>query len=91
MACNDRFETYKLEHAHSIMDPDEYWNEKAQKLLHWNAPYTSTKRGGFETGDVNWFAGGKLNACYNCVDRHVPTKGKQVMLVFSQYSWIVWW
>ena len=28
-------------------------------MLEWNLPY------------AKWFQGGKLNACYNCVDRHV--------------------
>lgn len=29
-------------------------------------------QGGFEHGDVRWFAGGKLNVAYNALDRHDP-------------------
>ena len=35
------------------------WFEPFQKLYEWNPPY------------AKWFLGGKLNVCYNCVDRHV--------------------
>ncbi|MCH9610790.1 MAG: Acetyl-coenzyme A synthetase [Chlamydiales bacterium] len=47
----------------------EFWTEQANKidwfqpwdkLLEWNPPY------------AKWYLGGKLNACYNCVDRHPP-------------------
>jgi acetyl-CoA synthetase len=37
------------------------WYEKWHTILEWNPPY------------AKWFVGGKLNACYNCVDRHVKT------------------
>ncbi|HET9017339.1 MAG TPA: acetate--CoA ligase [Thermomicrobiaceae bacterium] len=51
-------------------DPEGFWAEAAEgldwqqhwdKVLDWNPPW------------VKWFVGGKLNACYNCVDRHVKT------------------
>ncbi len=35
------------------------WFEKWHTVLEWNQPY------------AKWFLGGKINACYNCVDRHV--------------------
>jgi acetyl-CoA synthetase-like protein len=30
-----------------------------------------------------WFVGGKLNACYNCVDRHQPKYGNKAALIFA--------
>jgi len=51
-------------------DPEGFWAEAANRLdwfqrwdrvLDWNAPW------------AKWFVGGKLNASYNCVDRHVKT------------------
>ncbi|OGG03368.1 MAG: acetate--CoA ligase [Candidatus Glassbacteria bacterium RIFCSPLOWO2_12_FULL_58_11] len=36
-----------------------HWYRKWDKVLEWNPPY------------AKWFVGGKINACYNCVDRHV--------------------
>lgn len=31
--------------------------------------------GSFKDGDLHWFEGGKINACYNAVDRHLKLKG----------------
>ena len=55
-------------HREAAADPEAYWAKWAEqldwirpwdKVLDWNPP------------DAQWFVGGKLNACYNCVDRHV--------------------
>jgi acetyl-CoA synthetase len=35
------------------------WFEPFERLLEWEPPY------------VKWYLGGKLNVCFNCVDRHV--------------------
>src|SRR3989344_7661497 len=35
------------------------WIKKWDKTLEWTPPFSK------------WFVGGKLNACYNCVDRHI--------------------
>ncbi len=48
----------------------EFWAEQARELLDWSTPFT-------ETLDWNnppfarWFADGRLNVAYNCLDRHV--------------------
>ncbi|MCC6376613.1 MAG: acetate--CoA ligase [Microbacteriaceae bacterium] len=47
-----------------------FWADQARTLLHWHTPFT-------ETLDWNnppfakWFADGRLNVTYNCLDRHV--------------------
>lgn len=53
----------------SIENPDKFWGERARELLHWDIPFQTVKNGSFEHGDVSWFLEGRLNACYNCVDR----------------------
>lgn len=60
---------YKEIHARSIKDSEGFWGEQAG-LLDWFTPHTHVKNGGFEQGDVSWYLNGKLNACYNAVDRH---------------------
>jgi acetyl-CoA synthetase len=72
---------YQLNYQKSIKDPVSYWNEQA-KTLTWSSPFTSVLQGGF-TSSVKWFEGGKLNACYNAIDRHVPTKGNQPALIWE--------
>mmetsp|Transcript_19080 Transcript_19080/g.26848 ORF Transcript_19080/g.26848 Transcript_19080/m.26848 type:complete len:661 (-) Transcript_19080:23-2005(-) len=63
------FAAYKEKHAESIVDTKSYWDQLAKSQLDWFAPYTSIQTGSFEIGDVAWFSNGKMNACYNAVDR----------------------
>jgi len=66
----------------SIQDPDKFWDEKAKELLHWFSPYSNVRAGSLTEGDIRWFENGKINVCYNCVDRHVLAgKGKQVAII----------
>ena len=37
-----------------------------------------------KTGEIKWFEDGKLNACYNCVDRHLEKRGDQVALIWEK-------
>mmetsp|Transcript_1765 Transcript_1765/g.3135 ORF Transcript_1765/g.3135 Transcript_1765/m.3135 type:complete len:730 (-) Transcript_1765:636-2825(-) len=63
------FDAYKAEHAASIADTSGYWSKLATEQLDWFAPFTQVQSGSFAKGDVAWFLNGKLNACYNAVDR----------------------
>jgi acetyl-CoA synthetase len=77
-------EKFKAGYAESIKDPGAFWAEKAKESLDWYVPFTSSLQGDFDTGDVSWFAGGKLNVCYNAVDRHVLAgKGDQPAIVWE--------
>lgn len=42
----------------------------ARDLLIWERDFQTVHSGTFENGDNAWFLEGRLNACYNCVDRH---------------------
>jgi len=80
------FDRYKIEHEESIKNPGSFWARKALEFLTWDQPFdlNSPNIGGFEHGDVAWFPGGKLNVCYNAIDRHVHTKrGTDVGLVWE--------
>ena len=66
--------SYESLHAESIADPAAFWRDEADKRLTWftnPSPDQSALHGGFENGDVKFFPGGKLNICYNAIDRHV--------------------
>uniref|UniRef100_A0A7S1FSN4 Acetyl-coenzyme A synthetase n=1 Tax=Corethron hystrix TaxID=216773 RepID=A0A7S1FSN4_9STRA len=78
------FEEYKAEHAKTISDIGSYWDERARSLLSWFSPYTIVSDGSLENGDVRWFLNGKINACYNCVDRHVETgRGDDIAITYE--------
>src|SRR5688572_24661391 len=47
------------------------WEKKWDRVLEWKAPY------------AKWFVGGKLNASYNCLDRHLETKGDKTALIWE--------
>ena len=51
-------------------DPDAFWAEQAE-ALHWFKKWEQVRK--WEPPWVQWFVGGKLNASYNCLDRHVET------------------
>lgn len=68
------FDKYKKTHAESIKDPAKYWGKLARTELDWMTPFDEDRilEGDLTQGDVRWFAGGKLNAAYNALDRHNP-------------------
>jgi acetyl-CoA synthetase len=61
--------------------PEEFWGSLAQSELSWFAPYSNV----FEWAPpfAKWFTGGKINACYNCLDRHLETRGDKAAIVFE--------
>ncbi len=58
---------YRAIYARSIADPEAFWAEAAAEL-DWFAPWTKVLE--WDLPWAKWFVGGKLNLCYNCVDRH---------------------
>ena len=72
-------EEYETLYKQSIADPEAFWAGVANdlhwfkrwdKVLEWNLPH------------AKWFVGGKLNLCYNCVDRHAlgPRAAKTALI-----------
>ncbi len=60
---------YRSLYRQSLEQPELFWGQVAKKLS-WDEPYSQLVGDGAEP-IPRWFVGGKLNACYNCVDRHV--------------------
>lgn len=52
---------------------DEFWGDRARSLLHWYKPFDKVNNTDFTIPRVSWYEGGRLNAAYNCVDRHIIT------------------
>ena len=72
-----RWRVYKDSHDRSLQD-DEFWGDCGRRLLTWFSPFVRVSGGDLLHGDVRWFTEGKLNACFNCVDRHLPQRADQV-------------
>jgi acetyl-CoA synthetase len=75
---------YQEMYAHSITDPDAFWGEHG-KRLDWMQPYSRVKNTHYGKDDVSikWYEDGTLNACVNCVDRHLDSRGDQVAIIWE--------
>lgn len=72
IAYINSLEQYKDMYRRSIEDADNFWAEQAKEYLTWYKEWDFVLRYDFETNvKIEWFGGGVLNACYNCLDRHV--------------------
>ncbi|MDQ1569881.1 MAG: acetyl-CoA synthetase [Actinomycetota bacterium] len=57
-------------YAEAAADRVGFWADQARELLHWHKPFTQTLDWS-EAPFAKWFADGKINVAYNCLDRHV--------------------
>jgi acetyl-CoA synthetase len=67
----------------SIEQPEVFWAEQAKAFLDWSKPWTSVQQGDLLSGQGSWFKGGQLNVSYNCIDRHLATRGEQIALIWE--------
>mgnify|MGYP000597032930 CR=1 FL=1 len=65
----------------SQRNPVQYWETTAKKYVSWETPWQQA----FEWKEPfsKWFIGGKTNAAYNCLDRHLEKNGDKLALVFE--------
>ncbi len=75
---------YEAMYEQSVNDPDAFWGEHG-KRIDWFKPYTKVKNTSFDPHnvDIRWFEDGTLNAAYNCLDRHLETRGDQVAIIWE--------
>lgn len=76
-------EQYQSLYQQSIDQPDTFWAEQASQFLDWFEPWQEVSSVDFKTADISWFKGGKLNASYNCIDRHLATKANDIAMIFE--------
>ncbi|HMF78089.1 MAG TPA: acetate--CoA ligase [Bryobacteraceae bacterium] len=67
-------EVYSALRERAAKDPTAFWAEQANRELTWFEPFSQPLE--WNSPFAKWFVGGKLNACYNCVDRHLETSRK---------------
>ena len=77
-------DTYQEMYNRSVQDPNGFWGEIG-KRIDWMKPYTKVKNTSFDPNNVSirWYEDGTLNVCHNCVDRHVPTRGDQIAIIWE--------
>ena len=82
--ANVNAQQYEEMYARSVQDPEGFWSEQAEQYLTWFKKWDKTLDWSFgEDVHVKWFDGGKLNVAYNCLDRHLETRGDQVAIIWE--------
>ena len=70
-------------YARSLNDKDAFWAEQAERLT-WSRKWNRVQNCTFKSPvHIEWFTGGQLNACYNCVDRHLPKHKDRVAYYYE--------
>lgn len=75
--------TYQNLYRRSLEEPAAFWMEVSQRLDWFVAPQ-SAGQGDFDHVNHLWFAGGKLNAAWNCIDRHLGSRGQKTALIWAK-------
>ncbi|MGB5510700.1 MAG: AMP-binding protein, partial [Woeseiaceae bacterium] len=75
---------YESMYKRSVEDNEGFWADEA-KRVDWIKPFTQVKDVSFDKDDlhIRWYYDGTLNACYNCVDRHLESKGDDVAIIWE--------
>jgi acetyl-CoA synthetase len=75
--------TYQEMYKRSVDDPDAFWSEKAEEFVSWIKKWDKVSYFDYEKAEIKWFEGAKLNVSYNCLDRHLDTRGDQVAVIWE--------
>ena len=74
---------FESEYLESINNPKKFWKEKAEETLEWFSNWDEVISSNLEEGKVEWFKNGKLNACFNCVDRHLKNDSNKTAIIWE--------
>ncbi|MDA9736717.1 acetate--CoA ligase [Gammaproteobacteria bacterium] len=67
----------------SIENPEGFWSSQAELYLDWDKKWNEVKKTDLNKGEVSWFLEGKLNASYNCIDRHLERHANRTAFIWE--------
>jgi acetyl-CoA synthetase len=75
---------YLSMYQQSVEDPEGFWAEHG-KRIDWFKPFSKVKDVSYNKDDlhIRWFYDGTTNAAYNCLDRHLETRGDQTAIIWE--------
>jgi len=76
-------EMYQEMYAESISSPETFWAKQAEKYVTWFQSWEHVSHVDFSSGDIRWFEGATLNAAYNCIDRHLESRGDATAIIWE--------
>ncbi len=74
---------YNEMYQRSISNPEGFWAEQAEEFIDWIKPWTKVWDWDFDDATISWFEGAKLNVSYNCLDRHLESRGDQIAIIWE--------
>jgi acetyl-CoA synthetase len=75
-------DAYRALCAEADRDYAGFWGKLARELLIWHKPFTKILDES-KAPFYSWFDDGELNVSYNCIDRHLATKGDKTAIIFE--------
>lgn len=74
---------YNNLYQQSIENAKQFWSNQAQQFITWIKPWDVVSDCDFVIGKIHWYSGGQLNACYNCLDRHLSDKANTPAIIWE--------
>ncbi len=77
-------EQYQQMYQRSVEDPEGFWAEQADIYLSFYKKWDKVLEWSY-SGDVEvkWFEGAELNVSYNCLDRHLKSRGDDIAIIWE--------
>ncbi len=81
------YDEYKALWQESIDDPDGFWGKVAEEQVTWFKKWDKVADYNYgksvEDHSISWYTNAKLNISYNCLDRHLETRGDQKAIIWE--------
>ncbi len=76
---------YESMYRQSVEDPAAFWAEQAEQYLSFFKPFDQVLDWSYAKQDlhIEWFKGARLNVSYNCLDRHLDSRGDQTAILWE--------
>ncbi|MGH8611213.1 MAG: acetate--CoA ligase [Gammaproteobacteria bacterium] len=74
---------YRQMYRLSLEDPERFWGEQAQLFVSWFKPWRRVLDWDYSRAHIRWFEGAKVNAAFNCLDRHLASRGEQTAILWE--------
>ncbi len=74
---------YAALYEESVNNPEGFWSRMADRLDWIRKPQKIKSVSYHSPVTIKWYEDGVLNACYNCVDRHLPHRSEQAALIWE--------
>jgi len=75
--------TYQRWYRDSVENPESFWDKHGHRI-DWFRPYTKIKNTNFRGRvSIKWYEDGVTNVAYNCIDRHLASRGDQTAIIWE--------